>query len=84
MTISAPVRHIASVAFAAAAGWIFALLHVPLPWLLGPMLSVGALGMAGLTLSLPKGARQTGQLLLGTGIGLNFPPSPPSWSTISP
>lgn len=75
MSIPAPVRHLASFAFAAGTGWAFAFLGVPLPWLLGPMLSVGALSMAGLTLSMPKGARQTGQLLLGTGIGLNFTPA---------
>ncbi|UUX51924.1 AbrB family transcriptional regulator [Nisaea acidiphila] len=67
-------RHALSLAIAAAGGWLFALLHVPLPWLLGPMLAIAAISMSGYTLSMPKGARQVGQLLLGTGIGLNFTP----------
>lgn len=75
MPIKTAIRHLASFAVAGGAGWVFAHIGVPLPWLLGPMLTVAALSMAGRTLSLPQGARQTGQLLLGTGIGLNFTPA---------
>ena len=75
MPLSLPFRHLVSFAIAAGAGWAFAFFGVPLPWLLGPMLSVAALSIGGVTLSMPQGARQTGQLLLGTGIGLNFTPT---------
>jgi membrane AbrB-like protein len=66
------VVQVATLATGGLGGWAFAALGVPLPWLLGPLLTVGALGIAGLDLATPKGSRQLGQLLLGTGIGLNF------------
>lgn len=75
MSAASLARHALSLAIAGGAGWVFALLHVPLPWLLGPMLAVAAVSMSGRTLTMPKGARQLGQLLLGTGIGLNFTPT---------
>lgn len=53
-------------------GWIFSLLGVPLPWLLGSLLTVAALSLTGLSLSTPWGSRQAGQLFIGTGIGLKF------------
>lgn len=57
-----------------AGGAAFAYLNVPLPWLLGPLLTVGALGLFGAKLSTPPGSRQVGQILLGAGIGLHFSP----------
>jgi uncharacterized protein len=53
-------------------GFIFDRVGVPLPWLLGSLLTVAALGLCGLSLSTPWGSRQAGQLFLGTGIGLKF------------
>jgi uncharacterized protein len=53
-------------------GYTFELIGVPLPWLLGSLLTVAALSLCGLSLSTPWGSRQTGQLFLGTGIGLKF------------
>jgi uncharacterized protein len=62
----------ATLAAGGVGGWIFALIGIPLPWLLGALLTVAALSLAGLSLSTPWGSRQTGQLFLGTGIGLKF------------
>ncbi len=56
-------------------GWAFSWLGIPLPWLLGPLLTIGALGLFGVDLATPKASRQLGQLLLGTGIGLYFTPA---------
>jgi membrane AbrB-like protein len=63
---------LATLGAGALGGWAFNLIGVPLPWLLGPLLTIGALSLTGLSLSTPWGSRQTGQLLLGTGIGLKF------------
>ena len=67
-----PAIQCATLAAGGLGGWLFSLAGVPLPWLLGPLLTVGALSLTGLSLSTPWGSRQTGQLLLGTGIGLKF------------
>lgn len=67
--------HLVSLAVGGLAGWVFALLHVPLPWLLGPMLTSAAISLSGRKLAMPPGTRQLGQLLLGAGIGLNFTPA---------
>jgi uncharacterized protein len=49
--------------------------HVPLPWMLGPMLCVAAVRMAGLHITAPRGGRQAGQWIIGTALGLYFTPS---------
>lgn len=52
------------------------LLGVPLAWLLGSLAAVAGAGLiGGHALSVPPGGRQTGQLLLGTAIGLTFTPT---------
>jgi membrane AbrB-like protein len=63
---------LATLGAGAVGGWVFSLIGVPLSWLLGPLLTVGALSLTGLSISTPWSSRQTGQLLLGTGIGLKF------------
>ncbi|MBM86009.1 MAG: hypothetical protein CMM47_08300 [Rhodospirillaceae bacterium] len=62
----------ATLAVGGLGGWFFSLLAVPLPWLLGPLVTVGGLSLAGFSLSTPWGCRQAGQVLVGTGIGLKF------------
>lgn len=57
---------------AAAGGWVFSLLHVPLPWMMGALFVVAALAFAGHTPPLPRDGRRVGQLVLGIGIGLTF------------
>ena len=48
------------------------MIGIPLPWLLGSLLTIATLSLCGLSLSTPWGSRQTGQVFLGTGIGLKF------------
>jgi len=47
-------------------------LHVPLAWLLGSLFAVAAVSLTGRNLAMPPGARQVGQVALGTTIGLTF------------
>lgn len=63
---------VATLAAGGLGGWAFSILGVPLPWLLGSLLTIAALSLAGLSLNTPWGSRQTGQVFLGTGIGLKF------------
>ena len=45
---------------------------IPLPWLLGSLLTVAELSLCGPSLSTPWDSRQAGQYFLGPRIGLKF------------
>jgi membrane AbrB-like protein len=48
------------------------LLHMPLPWLLGPLLTTSVVGLAGGPIHPVREARTFGQIIVGTSIGLQF------------
>ncbi|RZM01435.1 MAG: AbrB family transcriptional regulator [Variovorax sp.] len=50
-------------------------LHTPLPWMIGPLLAVAGLRMAGAPLRLPQPMRNGGQWIIGLALGLNFTPA---------
>lgn len=56
------------------AGALCAVLHAPLPWMIGPLLAMAAARFAGFELAAPRGGREVGQLLIGTALGLYFTP----------
>jgi hypothetical protein len=55
-------------------GALCALLHTPLPWMIGPLLAMGLGKVFGLPLANVRAGRQTGQLIIGTALGLYFTP----------
>lgn len=57
------------------AGALFALLRLPLPWMLGPLLAMAACNFAGARLRAAPGGRAVGQVIIGTALGLYFTPS---------
>src|SRR5450432_1364399 len=63
---------------ALAIGFVAALagnsLHMPLPWMIGPMLAVATVRMCGVHVTAPRGGRQIGQWLIGSALGLYFTP----------
>jgi membrane AbrB-like protein len=61
-------------AVAVAAGYVFSALRTPLPWMLGPLSTIAALRVAGAPVLAPRGARQVGQWVIGTALGLYFTP----------
>lgn len=63
-----------TLALGAAGGYVFSRLGVPLAWLLGSLAVVAGVGLCGGRLAMPPGGRQTGQVLLGSAIGLTFTP----------
>jgi len=65
----------AALGVAGLAGWLAARLHLPLPWMLGPLFSVALLRVAGVPLQAPGGGRQAGQWAIGTALGLYFTPA---------
>ena len=67
------------IALTLAAGWIAAwacqAAHVPLPWLLGPLLLTAGCGVAGLPLAASNRLRNVGQATIGLALGLYFTPA---------
>lgn len=68
------IRQTSTLAAGAAGGAFFAWLGLPIPWLLGPIITTAALNLSGVRMSCPRGGRQLGQILIGTVIGLYFTP----------
>lgn len=66
---------IAALAIGAAAGALFALLHTPIPWMLGPLFAIAAMRVSGVDLGVPVSVRYTGQWVIGTALGLYFTPA---------
>ena len=48
--------------------------HMPLPWMLGALLVTAATRIAGLRTTCPRPARNAGQWVIGTSLGLYFTP----------
>ncbi len=72
---SRPLGAIATaLALSLCGGFIFSLVKIPLPWMLGPLFSVGLAGINGIKVSDIRGGRQAGQLLVGCALGLYFTP----------
>src|SRR5215210_4907310 len=58
------------VAAGAGCAWV----RMPLPWMIGPLLTMAALNFSGAELRSPKAGRATGQIVIGTALGLYFTP----------
>jgi len=63
---------ITALAISLCGGSLFKLAHIPLPWMLGPLFSVGVAGVGGIRVGSIRGSRQAGQLIIGCGLGLYF------------
>lgn len=61
---------VASIALAACGGWIADLLSVPLAWLIGAMLVTMVIGLATEPVEVPRPLYRTGQIVVGTAVGL--------------
>lgn len=62
----------ASIGTAAVVGHLFYMGNVPLAWVLGPLLTTAAMSIAGLPVFASNRSRRIGQLVIGTGLGLNI------------
>lgn len=51
---------------------LFARLHLPLPWMLGPLLATAACGMLGAPVDTAAALRNVGQMGIGVALGLYF------------
>ncbi len=66
------LRLIFGYAAATAVGYGASLIHMPLAWVLGPLVGSALIGIAGMPLPAPTVTRRAGQLLLGSTVGLSM------------
>ncbi len=64
----------ATLALATLAAWAFAEWRSPLPWMLGPLLTIALFGMLGAPVRAWPPLRNAGQLAIGLALGLYFTP----------
>jgi len=65
---------IRALAIGVPAGGLFDWLDTPIPWMIGPMISVAVVNLMGVTVFSPPYARQNGQVILGSAVALYFTP----------
>src|SRR6266566_7654175 len=66
---------IRGVALCAVGGAVCSFLHTPLPWMIGPLLSMVLAKLFAVDVRVPRGGRQAGQVLIGCTLGLYFTPA---------
>jgi membrane AbrB-like protein len=69
-----PWRIVLTLLLALGGGLAAVELHMPLPWMLGPLLAVAAGCMCGAGLQAMPGGRKAGQWAIGSALGLYFTP----------
>jgi len=65
---------LAGLVLGAAAGWVCSRIGTPIPWMLGPLVTLAFLRVAGANVAAVPGGRQVGQWIIGTSLGLYFTP----------
>ncbi|MEZ0172332.1 AbrB family transcriptional regulator [Microvirga sp. TS319] len=65
-------RAIPGLALAAGLGWLASYVHMPLAWVLGPMIVTALVSVTGYPVVAPALGRRFGQAVVGTSIGLNI------------
>jgi membrane AbrB-like protein len=58
----------------AAGGALCALVNTPLPWMIGSLTTMAVLRFSGVPVTAPRGCRATGQVVIGTALGIYFTP----------
>lgn len=56
------------------AGFLCDWLDTPIPWMIGPMIAVAAVNLMGIRVHAVPFGRETGQVILGSAVGLYFTP----------
>lgn len=67
-----PARAVVALLAAFLTGYAAHRLHVPLAWILGPLLATAIASIAGLPVFAPLAGRRFGQIAIGASIGLNI------------
>lgn len=68
-----PIQLLVTVITGLAGGFFFTWIHIPLPWILGPMAAIlGAVNLGKIKLYMPAKARNVGLMIIGYGSGSSF------------
>src|SRR3546814_14518791 len=59
-------------AVAAVAGYLFSLLDLPLPWMIGPLIATALIGLVVKPIDIPTRTRPIGQVMISAHVGLAF------------
>src|SRR3546814_13499567 len=59
-------------AVASVAGYLFSLLDLPLPWMIGPLIATALIGLVVKPIDLPPRTRPIGQVMISAHVGLAF------------
>ncbi|MEM9030236.1 MAG: AbrB family transcriptional regulator [Pseudomonadota bacterium] len=73
--VTAWSKRLAFLAAATGAGFVASFLGIPLPWMIGPLLLTGAVGLSNVKIPLHPAYRPIGQLIVATAVGLYFTPA---------
>jgi membrane AbrB-like protein len=68
------LKLLATVALGALGGWLATLLQLPLPWMIGAMVTTTIAALAGLRLAMPRQLRGVMVSVLGVMLGSGFTP----------
>ena len=68
-------RILATYALSSIAGYLATLIHLPLPWMLGPFFACGAVSAFGTRLAFLPMGRELGQVAIGLAVGMRFTPA---------
>lgn len=71
-TLKAGFRLLIGYSLAGLTGYAASLAHLPLAWVLGPLVAAAALGIGGVKLPAPVIGRRCGQLIVGCTVGLSM------------
>lgn len=66
------MRHACGLAVATVAAITAERLHLPLPWVLGPLLAIASLSLLRIRFTVPKHVRRVGQVIIGATVGLSI------------
>jgi membrane AbrB-like protein len=75
MKLHTMVPPVGGLLLGAAAGWVCSRIGTPIPWMMGPLVTIALLRVAGANVSAMPGGRQVGQWIIGTALGLYFTPA---------
>ena len=68
------LRTVGILVVGAIVGWLAALVGIPLPWLIGPLVATATIALFGVQLKPPPLIRKIGQCVAATAIGMSFSP----------
>src|SRR4051812_16423367 len=64
----------AALALSGASGALCSYAHVPLPWMIGPLVAMALARFLGADVVAPRGGREAAQVVIGCALGLYFTP----------